>query len=141
MYLGSLSSSAEDFSHAKPAPVHRSLPLRNLSMESLKNGESGLAECESEGSTTWKTKSWREEMLRTPKARGVISLTKREQQVLKHIWDGLRNRDIGTQLKISPKTVEAHRANMMKKLRVTNAAQLLKQCLEQGFLPQPRSAA
>ena len=78
-------------------------------------------------------------MLRKPKARGVVSLTKREQQVLKHIWDGLRNRDIGTQLKISHKTVEAHRANMMKKMRVTNAAQLLKQCLEQGFLPQPRS--
>jgi len=77
-------------------------------------------------------------MLRKQKARGVVSLTKREQQVLMHIWEGFRNRDIGTQLKISPKTVEAHRANMMKKLRVTNAAQLLKQCLEQGFIPQPR---
>jgi DNA-binding NarL/FixJ family response regulator len=80
-------------------------------------------------------------MLRKPKALGVVSLTKREQQVVEHIWDGLRNRDIGTHLKISHKTVEAHRANMMKKLRVTNAAQLLKQCIEQGFLPQPRRAA
>jgi DNA-binding NarL/FixJ family response regulator len=80
-------------------------------------------------------------MLRKPKARGVVSLTRREQQVLKHIWDGLKNRDIGMQLKISHKTVEAHRANMMKKLRVTNAAQLLKQCFEQGFLPQPRRMA
>lgn len=80
-------------------------------------------------------------MLRKSKARGVVSLTQRERQVLKQIWDGLKNHDIGTQLKISPKTVEAHRANMMKKLRVTNAAQLLKQCFEQGFLPQPRRTA
>ena len=80
-------------------------------------------------------------MLRKPRARGVVSLTKREQEVLKHIWDGLRNRDIATQLKISHKTVEAHRANMMKKLRVTSAPQLLRQCFEQGFLPPPRRAA
>ena len=80
-------------------------------------------------------------MLRNPKARGVVSLTKREQQVLKHVWDGLKNRDIGTLLEISHKTVEAHRANMMKKLRVSNTAQLLKQCFERGFLPQPRRAA
>ncbi|HEY3196557.1 MAG TPA: LuxR C-terminal-related transcriptional regulator [Nitrospirales bacterium] len=80
-------------------------------------------------------------MLRKPKIRGVVSLTKREQQVLKQVWDGLKNREIGAQLKISHKTVEAHRANMMKKLRVTNTAQLLKQCFEQGFLPQPRRAA
>ena len=80
-------------------------------------------------------------MLRKQKARGVVSLTKREQQVLKHIWDGLKNREIGKELRISHKTVEAHRSNMMKKLRTTNAAQLLKQCFEQGFLPRPRRMA
>ena len=80
-------------------------------------------------------------MFMKTKSRGVVALTKREQQVLNHIWDGLRNRDIATQLKISHKTVEAHRADMMKKLRVTSAPQLLRQCFEQGFLPQPRRAA
>ncbi len=72
-----------------------------------------------------------------PKVRGVVSLTKREKQVLKHVWDGLRNRDIGTHLKISHKTVEAHRANMMKKLRTSNTAQLVRSCFELGFLRQP----
>jgi DNA-binding NarL/FixJ family response regulator len=80
-------------------------------------------------------------MFTKTKSRGVVSLTEREQQVLKHIWDGLKNRDIGKQLRISQKTVEAHRSSMMKKLRVTNAAQLLKQCFEQGFLPRPRRMA
>jgi DNA-binding NarL/FixJ family response regulator len=68
------------------------------------------------------------------KSRGVVALTEREQQVLNHIWDGLKNREIGKELRISPKTVEAHRANMMKKLRTNNTAQLLKSCFEQGYL-------
>jgi DNA-binding NarL/FixJ family response regulator len=65
---------------------------------------------------------------------GVTSLTDREQEILQLIWNGLKNREIGTRLKISVKTVEAHRANMMKKLRVSNAAQLLKAAIEEGFI-------
>jgi len=65
---------------------------------------------------------------------GGTSLTDREQEILQLIWNGLKNREIGTRLKISVKTVEAHRANMMKKLRVSNAAQLLKAAIEEGFI-------
>ena len=65
---------------------------------------------------------------------GVTSLTDREQEILQLIWNGMKNREIGIRLKISVKTVEAHRANMMKKLRVSNAAQLLKAALEEGFI-------
>lgn len=68
------------------------------------------------------------------KKTGVTSLTDREQEILQLIWNGLKNREIGTRLKISVKTVEAHRANMMKKLRVSNAAQLLKAAIEEGFI-------
>ena len=45
-----------------------------------------------------------------------FTLTHRETEVLDLIWDGEQNRDISTRMKISMKTVEAHRANMMKKL-------------------------
>ena len=68
------------------------------------------------------------------KKTGVTSLTDREQEILQLIWNGLKNREIGNRLKISVKTVEAHRANMMKKLRVSNAAQLLKAAIEEGFI-------
>ena len=68
------------------------------------------------------------------KKNGVTSLTDREQEILQLIWNGLKNREIGNRLKISVKTVEAHRANMMKKLRVSNAAQLLKAAIEEGFI-------
>ena len=80
-------------------------------------------------------------MLQKAKGRGMVSLTEREQQILNLIWNGFKNREIGRQLRISHKTVEAHRANMMKKLRASNAAQLLKSCFEQGFLRQPHRVA
>ncbi len=62
------------------------------------------------------------------------SLTGREQEILELIWSGLKNREIGQQLAISVKTVEAHRANMMKKVRVSNTAQLLKAAIQGGML-------
>ena len=73
-------------------------------------------------------------MFTKTKSGGLVSLTQREQQVLNHIWTGLNNREIGQELRISRKTVEAHRANMMKKLRTKNTAQLLKSYFELGFL-------
>ena len=61
-------------------------------------------------------------------------LTPREQEILQLVWAGLTNRTIAEQLHISIKTAEAHRANLMKKLRVSNIAQLLKTALEEGLL-------
>jgi DNA-binding NarL/FixJ family response regulator len=61
-------------------------------------------------------------------------LTPREREILQQVWAGFTNRYIATQLGISIKTVEAHRANMMKKLRVSNTAQLLKTAIETGLL-------
>jgi DNA-binding NarL/FixJ family response regulator len=54
------------------------------------------------------------------------ALTKREQQILELIWLGLKNKEIAPKLDISVKTVEAHRAMIMRKVRVSNTAQLLK---------------
>ena len=76
-------------------------------------------------------------MLMKVKESGTVSLTGREQQIVGLIWKGLQNRDIARELQISQKTVEAHRASMMRKLRATNAAQLLKSCFEHGFLREP----
>jgi len=42
------------------------------------------------------------------KSRGVVSLMEREKHVLHHIWGSLRNREIGKELRISQKTIEAH---------------------------------
>lgn len=58
------------------------------------------------------------------------TLTKREQEILQLIWSGLKNKEIAPKLKISVKTVEAHRSTMMKKVRVSNTAQLLKAAIQ-----------
>ena len=68
------------------------------------------------------------------------SLTSREQQIVELIWAGFRNKEIGQRLSISVKTVEAHRSNMMKKLRVSNTAQLLKGAIQSGILRIRQSA-
>jgi DNA-binding NarL/FixJ family response regulator len=69
-----------------------------------------------------------------PRARRPESLTAREQEILELIWAGFKNKEIGQRLKISVKTVEAHRANMMKKMRVSNTAQLLKTAIQGNML-------
>jgi DNA-binding CsgD family transcriptional regulator len=61
-------------------------------------------------------------------------LTPREMEILQLVWDGYTSRLIAERLKISIKTAEAHRANMMKKLRASNTAQLVKAAFEAGLL-------
>jgi DNA-binding NarL/FixJ family response regulator len=63
-----------------------------------------------------------------------IELTKREQMILDRVWLGAQNQDIAGELKISVRTVEAHRAMIMRKFGVTNVAQLLRTALLGGFL-------
>ena len=69
-----------------------------------------------------------------PQAKRPESLTSREQEILELIWAGFKNKEIGQRLEISVKTVEAHRANMMKKMRVSNTAQLLKTAISDGAI-------
>jgi len=69
-----------------------------------------------------------------PRRKRPESLTNREQEILQLIWTGLKNREIAQRLKISVKTVEAHRATMMKKVRVSNTAQLLKAAIQDGMI-------
>ena len=56
----------------------------------------------------------------------VNSLTPREYEVLVGLTKGYPNKTIGYDLKISPRTVEIHRANAMKKLGVYNISDLLR---------------
>lgn len=59
-----------------------------------------------------------------------LGLTPRESQVLDGIMSGKLNKVIAGELRISPKTVELHRANLMAKLRVHNVVELAKAVLE-----------
>lgn len=52
------------------------------------------------------------------------SLTNREREILKNILAGYKNREIADILIISVKTVEKHRANLMKKLGMKSVSEL-----------------
>ena len=62
------------------------------------------------------------------------AITRRQQEVLTYIAEGLNNREIADQLNISSRTVEVHRFNLMRRLQVTNVAQLIRQGLLMGLL-------
>jgi two-component system response regulator NreC len=69
-----------------------------------------------ESSTTWHT------------------LTKREREILKLIAEGHKNKEIADYLCISIKTVEKHRANLMRKLDLHSAAALTAYAMERGLV-------
>jgi FixJ family two-component response regulator len=53
-------------------------------------------------------------------------LTPREREVLSEITGGASNKEAGSHLGISPRTVEVHRARIMEKLAAKNAADLVR---------------
>ena len=58
-------------------------------------------------------------------------LTPRERQVLDGVLRGMTNRKIGQELGISHRTVETHRARIMRKLNVSTVAGLVAAALTQ----------
>lgn len=62
------------------------------------------------------------------------SLTQREQEILKMIAEGYKNKEIGDYLCISAKTVEKHRANLMKKLDLHSISALTAFAMERGLI-------
>lgn len=63
------------------------------------------------------------------------TLTRRERQVLKLVAEGRHNPDIAAELAISPRTVENHRASLMRKLAFKSQADLIRYALRRGLLP------
>ncbi len=77
------------------------------------------------------------EQLRTPE-RGSNEpfglLSGREREVLQLIAEGLSAKEIATDLGISPKTVEAHRTSVMRKLGARKATELVRYALRHGLI-------
>jgi DNA-binding NarL/FixJ family response regulator len=61
-------------------------------------------------------------------------LTRREGEILRLVAAGRSSREIGEQLRISPHTVDRHRANIMLKLNVKKATDLVKYAISQGLM-------
>ena len=63
----------------------------------------------------------------------VDQLTTREIEIIKLIAQGNTNTQIGEQLYISPRTVDTHRTNLMKKLNINNMASLIRFAFQNGL--------
>jgi DNA-binding NarL/FixJ family response regulator len=61
-------------------------------------------------------------------------LSKKEKEVLKLIIEGFNSREIAEKLDLSVRTVDNHRANMMKRLGVKNAVELVRVALDEKLL-------
>jgi len=63
-------------------------------------------------------------------------LTAREREVLSLAAEGLTNPQVAEHLSLSPRTVEMHRASLMKKLGLKNQSELIRFAIRRGILPE-----
>ena len=60
----------------------------------------------------------------------LASLSRREYEVFSYLVNGVRAKDIASLLRISPKTVDTYRSNLMRKLNVRDLVELVKFAIE-----------
>jgi DNA-binding NarL/FixJ family response regulator len=61
-------------------------------------------------------------------------LSERETEVLRLVAWGYTNKEVGAYLRISVKTVETHKANIMQKLDLKSRVEMVRYALRQGWL-------
>lgn len=61
-------------------------------------------------------------------------LSERDKQLLKLVAEGRRNKEIAVELAISPKSVEACRSRLMKKLECRSTAELVRYAIREGVV-------
>ena len=61
-------------------------------------------------------------------------LSKQEKAILKHIVGGSNSREIAEKMNLSVRTVDNHRASMMKRLSVKNAVELVRKALDENLV-------
>ncbi|HEY5021709.1 MAG TPA: response regulator transcription factor, partial [Gemmatimonadaceae bacterium] len=66
--------------------------------------------------------------------RPLHKLTERQVQVLRLVAEGHRTREIATSLGLSVKTVESHRGEIMKRLRVHDVVSLVRYSIRVGLV-------
>lgn len=69
---------------------------------------------------------YKQNVTRKKQTEEVVKLTNREIEIIQLIDQGLTSQQMADKLFISPRTVETHRANLMKKFTVKNAIELVK---------------
>ena len=63
-------------------------------------------------------------------------LSETEQRILCHIGEGLTDDEIGRKVGISPRTVQTHRHNILRKLKISGTPKLIAFAMRHGFTTQ-----
>ena len=66
--------------------------------------------------------------------RSVRSLTPREREIVQMLAEGKSNKEVASRLSISVKTVETHRATVMRKLEINSIVELVHYAIRNGLV-------
>jgi DNA-binding NarL/FixJ family response regulator len=99
-------------------------------IESIKEGKIYI----SPGLTDQSMQNWARLRRGEDDSRLAEELTVRQREILKLIAEGKSNKEIGSLLCISVRTVERHRANMMSKLNIRKTAELVQYALRKHYI-------
>jgi DNA-binding NarL/FixJ family response regulator len=107
-------------------------------------GDLMLALHEIDRGNTWVSPRLLAQLVHDYRSRGTVAsitqprsatLTPREKEILKLLAEGFRVKDVAVNLKLSVKTIEAHKFNLMRKLDIHNKAQLVQYAFQKKILP------
>ena len=74
------------------------------------------------------------EGLNSDKETGVAKLTNREMEIVRLCCEGLSSKEIAAQMELSVRTVDTHKANIFRKLKIKSTVELVKYVAETGLL-------
>lgn len=90
---------------------------------------------------TFFTSCMKEMVLASAQKQGLEApLTQRESEILQLLAEGNCSKDIGAILELSAKTVETHRSNLMRKLRLHSIVELILYAVRTGIIQVPCDA-
>jgi len=75
-----------------------------------------------------------DENARTSRRSRAVQVTPRERDVVRLIAEGKTSKEIGTILGISVKTVETHRSNLMRKLRLHSVSETVRYAIRHHYV-------
>ena len=64
---------------------------------------------------------------------GPVAVTPREREIIQLLAEGLSNKEAASTLGVSVKTIEAHRANIMRKLHLRSASDLVRYAIRNNI--------
>ncbi len=100
-----------------------------LAIQKISNGKTYISPYLLDDFTDDALKAYRDQETST-----LSGLTRREKQVLAMVVDGHTTREMAAKLNLSPRTIDHHRSNLLKKFNLKNSVDLVKYAVGHGYV-------